>query len=454
MLGLFNPNSKKDGQSGEEEYHSDDGEGPETGDPVVDNKTKAGWMKPLILIAHEPSTLLPSIGISPKSNLDASYGDFQNSGGESPSFVTPNQLVFSSENCQADVPAWIEMMNRTERVRQLTYVVRVIQRKPAIEAGKNVEDPEMEGSATMEKDSGTDTFVRLRTGRELAQIMRVGQGHVLLRPSSSENNSTQHSRNSFMRNNFAGERTAAPLKRDSRLSLSPQFKQSQSAEIPRTLSFNELGREEESEEESIVSHDQASVDEWEDAGATDDERDPESEPETDMESEPEPEPEPERERAGKKGAVQKGKSLIGNLAKTAKSATVATGKLTSKAVVGTGKLTSKAMVGTGKLTAKTVVGTGKLTAKTVVGTGKLTKKVASGTSKVAVGTGMAAVRQSRKVAKGTVNVGKSLTVSAGKAVIGPISRKSKKPPKRPEPKVKHKEKEKKNDRQVEVSKTM
>jgi hypothetical protein len=121
-----------------------------------------------------------------------------------------------------------------------------------------------------------------------------------------------------------------------------------------------------------------------------------SDSESDSENDSDEVDEPSRRRKG--GRVTRGKRLIGKVAKSAKSAT-------KKTVVGTAKLTKNTAVGTGKLAAKTVYGTG----KAAVGTGKL-------------------------VAKGTVSAGKM----AGKAVIGPVSRRSKKPPKS-EPKAKQRQ---------------
>jgi hypothetical protein len=62
-----------------------------------------------------------------------------------------------AENFQVDVPIWIETMNRTERSRQLAYVVRVL-----------VDEP-----LDREEDS-PKSFIRLRTGGDLAGIMRLG----------------------------------------------------------------------------------------------------------------------------------------------------------------------------------------------------------------------------------------------------------------------------------------
>ena len=479
MLGLYNPKSKNGSQDDDEQYHSDEGgEGPVTdGDQLVlDNKTKAGWMKPLVLCALEPNSLLPASmsmtsWLGAKTNMPVAD---DNNILESPSFVTPDTLVFSIEHSQVDVPAWIEMMNRTERIRQLTYVVRVIHRIPAhqeiLEEGKEddeLEDSELIGST---KDREPQSFVKLRTGRELSQLMAVGQNtrasstgasggggggrKAERRKSSSAAASSptefqtslssgkgQASRSSAIRHSFV-ERSPSPSNnREPMLSLSPAIRAKNTSNIPLDLSIDLLEKPEDSDDSSKESYleederedDKASVDSFE-PELGDDEIDQES-----SESEPESESEQEQEGRKKHGAVSKGKKIIGKVAK-------GTGKLAAKTVKGTGKLTAKTVVGTGKLTAKTVVGTGKLTAKTVVGTGKLTGKVAVGAGKVAVGTGKSAGRLVKKGAKGT----KSITMSAGKAVVSQIPRKSKKPPKA-EPKAKRKEKE---TLHVEVSKTM
>jgi hypothetical protein len=441
-----------------------DGDGPD--------KNKLGWMKPLVLSAHDPTSLLPSQ--SPKASLPSTQLgiEVEEAASESPTGfapVTPNfnpmfapSIKFSNEHASADVPAWIEMMNRTERVRQLTYVVRVIQRKPARELRSSPADDESEldDSTVIEKDP--ETFVRLRNGRELAQIMRIGQS---MRGSYEPSNGKKHkggvdrreshrAGSTALRHSFQGDgtRTSATGKRDGLLSLSPSARSSSAGIFDLDVPMVDLDKEGDSDEESIESDEEAiSAEEMEGLSS---EEDPavESEVESECESEVELDLTQPIERTERKhGALYKGKSLIGKVAKTAKSATVATGKTAVKTVVGTGKLTAKSLVGTGKLTAKTVVGTGKLTKKTVVGTGKLTGKMAKGTGKVAVGTGKAAMRQSKKVAKGTVNAGKALTVGAGKAVIAPISRKSKKPPKA-EPKTKRIQPDK--EKQIEVSKTM
>jgi hypothetical protein len=475
MLGLHNPKSEK-GDQADEQYHSDEGDAPEEGDPIVDNKAKPAWMKPLVLCAVEPTSLFPTHPLSPKSNSNAPITEFEDGPLDS-AFITPNKLVFSSENSHVDVPAWIEMMNRTERVRQLTYVVRVVHPLPAREEGKG-DDSKHEESEAIEK--GPETFVRLRSGRELARIMRVGQSvNLNFTPTTSTRQADRRNTSSEklgMRHSSAEGTSTPPNKRkEGILSLSPNIARSHSAEVPLDFSFDASARDDESEEESIDSVEEAVEETVEEEASARYESDDqmvveireeqddgfglESESE-EMETESEAEVEEEEHRRKKRGVVGKGKAMVGKVAKTAKNATFATGMTAVKTVVGTGKLSAKAVVGTGKLAAKTTVGTGKLAAKTVVGTGKLTGKAVAGTTKVAVGTGKAAMRQSKKIAKGTVNVGKKVSaktvhvgkkvsVKTGKAVIAPISRKSKKPPKA-EPKTKHKEK----DRLVEVSKTM
>ena len=77
MLGLYNPKSEKmsynsssgGASSGDDHYQSDEGEMALDDDlpDGDDNKSKIGWMKPLILSAHDPNSLVQSG--SPKANL-------------------------------------------------------------------------------------------------------------------------------------------------------------------------------------------------------------------------------------------------------------------------------------------------------------------------------------------------------------------------------------------------
>jgi len=152
---LYNSKRSK-GASIEEErqqaatYQSDDED--------VDNKdmpsiSDSGRIKPLVLCAHDPQQLIP---ISPRSPTK-----FKCSADKMmPQTPEGCKLVFSKDHSCADVPAWIEMMDREQRVRQLAYVIRIIHRNSDTQAGGSYHE---------------ETFTRLKSGRDLARIMSIGQ---------------------------------------------------------------------------------------------------------------------------------------------------------------------------------------------------------------------------------------------------------------------------------------
>lgn len=437
MLGLYNP--KKTEQTVEEQYQSDEGEADE-GDPDL-KASKANWMKPLILTAIEPqSVLAPLVPVSPKNDQLAERDDKLL---DTTALLTAKRLTFCSDHARADVPAWIEMMNRRDRVRQLTYVVRVSQR---VKEDQKSEDGYHDDMEHLDKEP--ETFFRLRTGRELAEIMRVGQSvrHYV----SSDDISPNRSRRSetwipridkpgslqgrpSLRNDVGNAVLGSPIapkhEQGSLLSLSPRRDRKAEVDLPEPFSFDSLPlKDEESDDESaddVMESDDQIVQPVLEEGANETEDvDLDSDSESDMSINNEPEVEVETdgasdgERKKKQGVVGKSKALIGK---------------SVKATAGGVKKTAKLGVKTTKLTGKVALATGKLTATAVKGAGKLTGKAAVGTTKVAFRGGMKAV-----------NAGKS----AGRAVIAPVSRKSKKPPKT-EPKTKHKEKD-----QVAVSRSL
>lgn len=441
MLGLYNP-KRTDNATAEEQYQSEEGE-PDEAFPEL-KASKPTWMQPLTLTAIEPPTLaVPSLPITPRSRSD------QNADGDempldSPGYFNPHALIFSADHTHADVPAWIEMLNRTKRTRQLTYVVRV-SRRPKEE--QKVETEDIEGI-----DKRPDTFIRLRTGRELAQIMRVGQSvrHSLF----ADDPSPRAQRKSDMR--LTGSEKSAALSRtnhslrqssQSSVDLTPGAMTPPASdgidptlldggqhneggvtqEIPSEFTFDTIGKGDDSDEESIESVEEEHQYESDDALLNStyeyveeegEEVEVESELETDLSENEGEQTEPEEGPRKKKGVVGKSKALLGKSVKA-----------TAGGVVKTAKLGVK----TTKLTGKVALATGKLSAKAVVGASKLTGKAAVGTTKVAFRGG-----------KKAVNAGKT----AGRAVIAPVSRKSKKPPKT-EPKTKHHK-----EKDVAVSKTL
>jgi len=458
LLALCNPNSSKTqtANDADDDSDSDDGEGAEIDAPVVstDSKTR---MVPLVLYADDAIASAPSTnGASPRELPPSRIGDADLS------TDARKSLTFSRDHYRLDVPAWIEMMNRTERIRQLTYVVRIIH--PDDEQDARPEIPS--SSPTFDdgfQSNATTTSVRLRTGRELAPIMRFGLTHRSVSKPSGQQDTLRGSDKRIPPTSYHVKETPKPSKlktrsssadsismplspeREVALSLSPRTIKSSDNFLSQGASFDDDSIKYEDfeamEADSINSGEDfctdlqtdGSQEEWNDPASPD-----EADAESEAELESEPEPEAETSKHGGSGRMKRGKNLIGKVAKKAKDVTVATGKTAGKVVVETGKLTGKAVVGTAKLTGKGVVNTGKLTGKVAVGTGK-----------VAVGTGKMAMRQSKKVVRGSVNT--------GKAVIGPITRKSKKQPGK-EPRVKKnlfkESKRQDQDKHVQVFKGM
>lgn len=361
MLGLYNP--KKSEQTVDEQYQSDEGDADE-GDP--DMKTnKPTWMKPLVLTAIEPQIVsAPLIPSSPRMEFSA---EFDENILDTSILVNTKRLTFCSEHTHADVPAWIEMMNRRDRVRQLTYVVRV---SPRAKEEQKSEDGDQDELEQGEKENAT--FFRLRTGRELAQIMRVGQSvrHYVppdeLSPNRSRKQEPRLSRSdrgtsfqtrsvpkylsSESTNTIIASPTPAKKEQVSLLGMSPRQEKSEVLELPDQLSFDSLPlKDEDSDDESVdynmeESDDamvQALYDDVEHEGE-EVELDSDSEPDVSgTEAEPDAEVEIEGtidgERRKKRGVVGKSKALLGKSVK----ATAGGVKKTAQLGVKTTKLTGK-----------------------------------------------------------------------------------------------------------------
>ena len=146
MLGLFQPNHSGASQNNEMSYNSDD----EDFSLVNGKLGKRRVMKTLQLRAYE----VGQASVTPIAKAGSEEQPV-----EETTDVEKPKLVFSNEDSHLDVPAWVEVMNRTERIRQLAYAVRV-----APCATNDEVQPGAEGKP----------FVRLRTGRDLAEVMRVG----------------------------------------------------------------------------------------------------------------------------------------------------------------------------------------------------------------------------------------------------------------------------------------
>ena len=132
--------------------------GSDDEDISLDGKSsKKRWMKALQLRAYEASQACMASGVPiPKAGSEEQLTE------DSPTGERP-RIVFSSDDSRLDVPAWVEVMNRTDRIRQLAYAVRVV--------------PSSSSSTSSDETPATSEpkpFVRFRTGRDLAEIMRVG----------------------------------------------------------------------------------------------------------------------------------------------------------------------------------------------------------------------------------------------------------------------------------------
>jgi hypothetical protein len=193
MLSLYNLKRNK-GASAEEErpqatYHSEDDDEDDKEIPSIGD---SGWIKPLVLCTQDPNicslTGMFSPRKSPPKPLRVDDNDEER---VEPRTSSGSKLIFSNEHSHADVPAWIEIMDRVHRVRQLAYVVRVTHRNPVGDEPTSADD---------------ETFIRLKSGKELAHIMNIGQSveipHVAHKTMTAVSSSTNvlDSNNAFSSN--------------------------------------------------------------------------------------------------------------------------------------------------------------------------------------------------------------------------------------------------------------
>ncbi len=359
MLGLYNP--KKSEQTVEEQYQSDEGEADE-GDPDL-KTSKPTWMKPLVLTAIEPQILIaPPVPLSPR--MDA-FTESKESFLNTSVIVNTKRFTFCNEHAHADVPAWIEMMNRRDRVRQLTYVVRVSPRQKEEQKSDDGYQEDLEHN-----EKSQETFFRLRTGRELAQIMRVGQSvrHYVLPDELAPNRNRKQDpgisrsdrsasfqgrptpRYSGTENAHGLHTSSTPAKKDQLTvaNISPRQDKGEAVDIPEPFSFDSLPLKDEDSDDASVEYlgeepdDQLVQTVYDEVEHEGEEADVQSDFESDV-SENEAEVEVETdgasdgERKKKRGVVGKSKALIGKSVK----ATAGGVKKTAQLGVKTTKLTGK-----------------------------------------------------------------------------------------------------------------
>lgn len=160
MLGLHIPGSSLT------EYLSDDGRDAVRLDMASmesAGKSKGEWMRPLQIQAYESCAATPGVPLKYASE-SGSADEIKN--------TAQSKMSFSLETYNLDVPAFVELINRVDRIRQHAYVVRVL--LPESTTSSPREDVPVQEPPQEEEKLLTTAFVRLRTGRDLAQVMRVG----------------------------------------------------------------------------------------------------------------------------------------------------------------------------------------------------------------------------------------------------------------------------------------
>lgn len=158
MLGLYIPG----GSGHKEEVNNPDDE--EDAEQIVDEsegRRKNSWMRPLLLCAQTSSITTATSDFPPafpSTSLQVNSGDIS----------VP--ITLSAGNFRIDVPGWIEMTNRTNRRRQLLYIVRISLGQVA---GQGMADVTSEGAS--DEENATIAISRLRTGDELAELIQLGR---------------------------------------------------------------------------------------------------------------------------------------------------------------------------------------------------------------------------------------------------------------------------------------
>lgn len=363
MLGLHIPPKDGDGSNigdGNFHYPSDDGMDAVYLDGATTEKEKGEWMRPLQLQAYESSTLNHSTQLKIASE-DRTINETKST----------RKLAFSLEKHNIDVPAFVEILNRVDRILQHAYVVRVLPPEPLIVTP--IDDISTDKFSQDEKKSHPSTFVRLRTGRDLAQVMRVGLKwrNNLATPSRGTLSTVEDS-------TLVRSVDSPPTSMRQRAYSSPVAFAKATDLIDTSArsidSADDLSFKENDSESTDGEWGPDSVEELESVGSDDDVMDPSTLPSL--------------KRHGK------GRNLIGKFAKSMKTKTTAAAKTTTKKVVSQG-----VRVGLGTVNA-----------------------------------GKATVHAGVKVGLGTVNAGKA-TVNAGKAIL-PI-RPKKPPMKEPKSAKRH-----------------
>ena len=146
MLGLYAPRSDNNTDEIFNDIEDETDLANEDVGMYSGKKARSDWLRPLQFQVCEFSPLQ-------NGSLKAASEEFPEE------TTTDGKLLFSDETMTVDVPVWIEMLNRKERIIQLAYVVRV--------------SPQYKSNEEMSRE-GLNSFFRLRTGPQLSHLMRAG----------------------------------------------------------------------------------------------------------------------------------------------------------------------------------------------------------------------------------------------------------------------------------------
>ena len=332
LLGLYSAKHNYDedfGQLDEADLPMDTGSAEQF---QVERKDKE-WMRPLQLRAFE-AALAASSPSNATPLKSASTGDDAN---DQSMHEGTADVSFSGECFRADVPAWIELLNRKDRVCQLAYAVRVSPQSyfsyDDIQEGANDDQGEVVA------------VLRLRSGRQLSHIMRMGmqwRNTTLVPPRKMQSLGSEPSRPA----------QTPSIKPPMSLRVSDRATSDDGSLSPRrqTLDFNSTDFEDAplSSMPSLEDQDDISVLLCDDSSSTDS-----GEWLGEVDEEPTIRAEGDFTTLGEDAACRvatrprKGRKLIGKIAKSVKSKTASTGKTVVRTSVKVGKGTvnaGKAMI--------------------------------------------------------------------------------------------------------------
>ena len=166
MLGLYIPGSSNQREEIANPDDEDDAQLLELDES--EGKRQHSWMRPLLLSAQKVSPAVDSTlmskelpSLSPATSFQMSFSDHD------------LPISLSAGNFRIDVPGWIETVDRTDRRRQLLYIVRIsLHQEKEIEAETDIAEASVEVEVLRKT---VMSVVRFRNGNEIAELIRLGR---------------------------------------------------------------------------------------------------------------------------------------------------------------------------------------------------------------------------------------------------------------------------------------